>query len=261
MACPCPGTPWSPSSRRSRGNRGRSSSLRLPSVALACAAIGLAAAFVVRPIGGAHASEAPAVLAQVQAPAPPKGKSAAKSARPSPKKPQMPTQPQVETAPESSGETLQIDLSSRSIPIESDFSGARLILFGAVENSKQMAPEAGLYDIVVAIEGPAEKISVRCKARSRGIWINTRAITLQEVPSYYAIISTRPLEEIASGKNLDKIQERHEIGFQHVYMEIAPGQGRNPAANELDVFKEALIRLKQREGLYREIPGGELVAE
>ena len=72
------------------------------------------------------------------------------------------------------------------------------------------------------------------------------------MPSYYAIISTRPLEEIASGKNLDKIQERHEIGFQHVYMEIAPGQGRNPAANELEAFKEALIRLKQREGLYRE---------
>ena len=164
----------------------------------------------------------------------------------------MPSQPQVEMAPEATGETIQVDLSARTIPIEADFAGARLILFGAVENSKQAAPEAGVYDIVVVIEGPADKVSVRRKARAAGLWINTRAITLQEVPSYYAIISTRPLEEIASGRNLEKIQDRHEIGFPHVYMEIAPGQGRNPAANELDMFKEALIRLKQREGLYRE---------
>jgi uncharacterized protein (TIGR02186 family) len=205
-----------------------------------------------------------AATAQTQAPPPaltptvqPKSKTApppAKAARPAAKKPQMPTQAQVESAPESSGETIQVDLSARTIPIETDFAGARLILFGAVENSKQTAPEAGLYDIVVVIEGPGDKIAVRRKARiaGLGLWINTRAITFQEVPSYYAIISTRPLEEIAAGKNLEKIQERHEIGFPHVYMEIAPGQGRNPAANELDAFKEALVRLKQREGLFRE---------
>lgn len=187
-----------------------------------------------------------------QAPAP-KGKGpAAKPARPSPKKPQMPAQPQVEMAPGGSGETLQIDLSARTIPIETDFAGARLILFGAVENSKQTAAEAGLYDIIVVIEGPTDRVSVRRKTRAAGIWVNTRAITFQEVPSYYAVITTRPLEEIASGKNLEKMQDRHEIGFHSVYMEIAPGQGKNPAANELDAFKEALIRLKRHEGLYRE---------
>jgi uncharacterized protein (TIGR02186 family) len=195
-------------------------------------------------------------IAQSQPAPPAKAKTppAAKAARPAPKKPQMPTQPQIETAPDSSGETIQVDLSARTIPIETDFAGARLILFGAVENSKQTAPEAGLYDIVVVIEGPSDKIAVRRKSKiaGLGLWINTRAITFQEVPSYYAIISTRPLEEIASGKNLQKIQDRHEIGFPHVYMEIAPGQGRNPAANELDAFKEALVRLKQREGLFRE---------
>jgi len=166
----------------------------------------------------------------------------------------MPTKPQIETAPDSSGETIQIDLSARTIPIETDFAGARLILFGAVENNKQTAPEAGTYDVVVVIEGPGDKIAVRRKSRipGLGLWMNTRAITFQEVPSYYAIISTRPLEEVAAGKNLQKIQDRHEIGFPHVYMEIAPGQGRNPAANELDAFKEALVRLKQREGLFRE---------
>lgn len=198
----------------------------------------------------------PATVAQAVAQNAPqskgKGQAPAKSTRPSPKKPQMPSQMEIETAPEASGETLQVDLSARNIPIEADFNGARLILFGAVENSKQTAPEAGLYDIVVVIEGPSDKLSVRRKTRAAGLWINTRAITLQEVPSYYAIISTRPLEEIASGKNLEKFQDRHEIGFNNVYMEIAPGQGKNSAANELDAFKDALVRLKRVQGLYRE---------
>jgi uncharacterized protein (TIGR02186 family) len=174
-----------------------------------------------------------------------KGKTGQQKAQP--KKPVMPTAPQITTAPDTS-ETVQADLSARTVTIETDFSGTRLILFGAVENSKQTSAEAGLYDIVVVLEGPPQRIAVRRKSRTAGIWINTRSLTLQEVPSYYAIVSTRPIEEVAP----DSILDKQEVGFRYVYMEIAPGQGKNPAANELDAFKEALIRLKRAEGLYRE---------
>lgn len=152
------------------------------------------------------------------------------------------------TSEEAKGERVIADLSSRIVPIQSDFSGARLILFGVVENSRQTAPESGFYDVVVVLEGPSEEIAVRRKERVAGIWLNSKSLKFRDVPSYYAIIASRPLEEIANERTLDK----HEIGFNHVYVEIAPGQGRNPAANRLADFREALIRLKQREGLYRE---------
>ena len=225
-------------------------SLSRPATALrrALAAVALGMALV----GGLAVLSSGALEAQQPAPAPsppakpktPPGK-APKAAM---KKPQMPSKPQVTMAPDSSGETVQADLSTRDIPVEADFAGARLVLFGAIENSKQAAAESGTYDIIVVIEGPVERLDVRRKARAMGIWRNTRSLTFQEVPSYYAMISTRPVEEITA----DKTRDRLEIGFDYVYMEIAPGQGRNPAADELDVFKDALVKLKQREGLYRE---------
>jgi uncharacterized protein (TIGR02186 family) len=205
---------------------------------------------IVRVLCGAALLGAVSLAAPEAQQPPPKAKSGAPkpAAKPAPKKPAMPVAPEITTAPDSAGETIQADLSSRIVPVETDFAGARLILFGAVENSRQTAAEAGIYDIVVVLEGPAEQTVVRRKARTLGVWANTRSLILRDVPSYYAIVSTRPLDEIAPDNVLDK----HEIGFQHVYMEIAPGQGRNPAANELDAFKEALVRLKQREGLFRE---------
>ena len=195
-------------------------------------------------LGGLLASDAPNASAQTQV----KPKAATGQQRPQPKKPVMPQGPQITQSPESSGETIQADISSRIVSIEADFSGARLVLFGVVENSQQKSAESGIYDIVVVLEGPTEKVVVRRKSRNYGIWINNDQLTLQEVPSYYGIVSTRPLEDVAPDAVLDK----HEIGFKHVYMEIAPGQAKNPAGAQFETYKDALLRLKQTEGLFRE---------
>jgi uncharacterized protein (TIGR02186 family) len=144
-------------------------------------------------------------------------------------------------------ETVEADVSTRSVDITSSFSGTEIIVFGTVENSRQPSAESGTYDVVVAVEGTPAPAVVRRKASVGGLWINTRAIRFASFPSYYAIASTRPVDEIADRTVLDK----HEIGFGHVRM--MPSGGSRVSENnpdEVAAFREAVIRLKQHDHLY-----------
>jgi uncharacterized protein (TIGR02186 family) len=71
-------------------------------------------------------------------------------------------------------------------------------------------------------------------------------VIFASVPSYYAIASTRPVEEIAG----PQVLERHAIGFAHIKMTPAPGYRWSYSEFELAAFKAAVIRLKQKEELY-----------
>ena len=66
------------------------------------------------------------------------------------------------------------------------------------------------------------------------------------MPSYYAIASTRPIDEIAGPNVLNK----HAMGFAHIKMTPEPGYQWSFGEEELAAFKAAVIRLKRQEGLY-----------
>lgn len=139
-------------------------------------------------------------------------------------------------------EGVEADASTRQVAITSSFTGTEILVFGAVANSVQPSPEAGTYDVIVVVEGMPAPVVVRRKARVGGIWINTRSVRFASAPSYYAIASTRPIDEIAERGVLDA----HAIGFEHVPM--VPFDVFDPA--ELPAFKDALIRLKEDERVY-----------
>jgi uncharacterized protein (TIGR02186 family) len=147
--------------------------------------------------------------------------------------------------------TVQADVSTRNVAVTSSFTGTEIVVFGAVDNSRQPGAESGFYDIVVVIEGTPSKIAVRKKAHLGGIWLNTRSASFESVPNYYAIWSTRPLDEIAS----EATMIGYEIGFDHVRMtpvggtEVQGSSSRLPAADAGE-FRKALVRLKTRQGLY-----------
>ena len=144
-------------------------------------------------------------------------------------------------------ETVEADVSTRSVAITSGFTGTEIIIFGTVENSRQPSAESGIYDVVVVVEGTPVPVVVRRKARAGGLWMNSKSIRFASFPSYYAIASTRPIDEIAEHAVLDK----NEIGFGHVRM-VPSGIERITATDAEDVarFREAVIRLKQRDRLY-----------
>jgi uncharacterized protein (TIGR02186 family) len=142
-------------------------------------------------------------------------------------------------------ETVQADVSTRNVPVTSNFSGTEIVVFGAVDHSRQTSAEAGLYDVVIVVVGTPTRLTVRKKGRVAGLWLNTDSMTFDSVPSYYAIASTRPLDEITSPEVLKSTG----IGFDYVPMELSKAAARRTAA-EVKNFRQAIVTLKSKERLY-----------
>lgn len=149
-------------------------------------------------------------------------------------------------------ESVQADVSARNVAVTSSFNGTEIVIFGAVDNSQQPSAESGYYDVVIVVEGVPGRVVVRRKSSVAGLWLNTSAATFDTVPSYYAIASTRPIDEIAS----DEFRALHGIGLQHLRMPLAFGQKHPLSTEDTKQFREAVIRLKQKEGLYVSNPYG-----
>src|SRR6185437_4239479 len=94
-------------------------------------------------------------------------------------------------------ESVEADASTRQVAITSSYTGTEILVFGTVENSVQPSAEAGTYDVVVVVEGTAVPAVVRRKSEVGGLWVNTSFVRFASLPSYYAIASTRPIDEFA----------------------------------------------------------------
>jgi len=140
-------------------------------------------------------------------------------------------------------EAVALDTSTREISIAPDFDGAEITVFGAVDNSKQATKTAGYYDIIIVIRGPAETIVTRRKEPVFGIWINRGSREFDRVPSFYGILSNRPISEVADKETLN----RFDIEFDSTPLDAT----RLPP----DMYEVALVRLKERQGMYVKDPG------
>ncbi|MCG8504039.1 MAG: TIGR02186 family protein [Sphingomonadales bacterium] len=147
---------------------------------------------------------------------------------------------------------LVSDISERQIEIRYSFAGADLLLFGAIKAPEADDPDAEL-DIAVVVRGPDLPTVVRRKERVAGIWVNTDSMLFVNAPGYYAVASTRPVSELA-GRD---ILEANEIGFDHLQLAIT--QRATPEEN--NVFRQALVRNKLRDGLYSSSVGGVQIRE
>jgi uncharacterized protein (TIGR02186 family) len=137
-------------------------------------------------------------------------------------------------APAGAAEPLIADITTHFIAITTGFTGASIVLFGATD---------GGGDIVVVVRGPEHDAVVRRKSRVAGIWINTRELTFTLVPSYYAVYSSRPLDDVAPPAT----QALHQIGLGNLRFGVE-GTARSP--EEIAQFRAALIRERQRAGLF-----------
>ena len=139
---------------------------------------------------------------------------------------------------EGSDEPLLIALSTHRIEIDSNFAGTSILLFGATDV---------VGDVVVSVRGPEEPVVVRRKRRSAGVWVNQEAIAFRNVPGYYFVATSGPLEEIAPAEFLD----RRQLGSERLLLE-AIWFDTSGDANE---FRAALHRHRERDSLYKAEPG------
>lgn len=131
-------------------------------------------------------------------------------------------------------DSLVADLSQRLVAITTGFAGTNVLLFGAVD---------GQGDVVVVVRGPDRPVTMRRKGRVLGIWANTAQMTFDRAPSFYAVASSRPLQEVAP----PSVLARHELGVGALRLELAPAKASPNVAKE---WRSGLIRNFQRAGLY-----------
>lgn len=132
---------------------------------------------------------------------------------------------------------LVVDLARHLVAITTGFIGSDVLLFGATD---------GEGDVVVVVRGPENTELVRRKGRLLGVWMNEEQMAFDGVPAYYAVASSRPLDEILEAR----VISRHQIGSSNLRFRSSK------SADEADVkvFREALVRTKQNAGLYSEEP-------
>lgn len=128
---------------------------------------------------------------------------------------------------------LVADLSKREIAITTGFSGTDLLLFGATD---------GEGDVVVVVRGPVRREVVRRKERVAGIWVNRASVAFDEVPGFYFVASSRPLDEVARPATLRKYQ----IGLAQLTIPVASPRNQGVA----DQFRDGLKRAKVARRLY-----------
>jgi uncharacterized protein (TIGR02186 family) len=138
------------------------------------------------------------------------------------------------------------DVSQRDINIQSRFTGAELLLFGAIIYPRGVAPE-GQVDVAVVLRGPTRPITVREKQKVAGIWVNAESIEYRSAPTYYAIASSRPLNKIIDARTA----AIYELGLER--LQLSPTGELD--SDELRRFRSGLVDLNQRDGLYAEAPG------
>ncbi len=145
-------------------------------------------------------------------------------------------------------EDLAAGISRDKIEITSNFTGANVVVFGAIENEAGEAlPATETRDIVVIVRSDKPYIvTVRKKDALGPIWVNRDARQFAGVPGFYFIASTRPLKDIAP----ENVLEQFEIGIDRIALGPAPNAIGGPKE-----FREAIVRTKVREEVYSQHEG------
>lgn len=147
-------------------------------------------------------------------------------------------------------ERIEIGLSTETIAITSDFAGADLTIFGAVDNVDPLIQRQSRYDVFVVLEGPHANLVTRRKARVLGVWANVDSQGFIDVPESFLIASTRPPQDVTDSDNLAR------LSLNVSQMRLRPMSDGMIDADEIDEFSRELRRLKQEGGLYQEFPTG-----
>jgi uncharacterized protein (TIGR02186 family) len=129
---------------------------------------------------------------------------------------------------------LIVDLSRPRVSITSAFQGESLLMFGMFDPPGE---------IVVVVAGPPARETVLRKQRVLGLWLNTGRQAFDDVPAYYFIAASQPLQRLfarGAGGEILSLEDR---------MASVRSVGQRDH-DDLIRFRLGLIEVKRREGLY-----------
>ena len=144
------------------------------------------------------------------------------------------------------------DVSARRVEIRYSFTGAQLLLFGAILYPRGRVPQHP-PDIAVVLRGPVQPILVREKQKIAGVWMNADSARFRSAPGFYAVASSKPVGDLLD----ERTAAIYEIGLQN--LQLSPGSGALP--ERARHFEAGLLDLRKRRGVYAEDPRGVEITE
>lgn len=143
------------------------------------------------------------------------------------------------------------EISQHEIQVRQGFTGADLLLFGAI-----LTPDGardtgnigtGDTDIIVVLEGPAQAIVVREKRKVAGVWVNAASSQFRSAPGFFAIASSRPIRQIVD----ERTAAIYELGLD--WLQLSPIGTIDPERQQR--FASGLVDLMRRHGMYQQNEG------
>lgn len=137
-------------------------------------------------------------------------------------------------------ESVVAGLGNDTIGITASFNGSQVLIYGAVRRDAPEPP--GPMGIIVTLQGPSTPVTIRRKSRELGIWVNTAKVKVAAAPSFYAIATTAPLNDI-----LDP-----DVDLSHrISIPLAVRAFAGPLeVDDTRPFTEALLRIRAEEGTF-----------
>lgn len=148
-------------------------------------------------------------------------------------------------------EEVVAGLSQDRVSITTNFDGSQILIYGAVKREAPI-PE-GPLSVIITVSAPAAPVTVRRKERRLGIWVNVDAIEVDAAPSFYAVASSGPLDDVLSQTE----DQRHKVSVERAIRSV----GAPDTIPDAEAFTEALIRIRSNNGLFQTVSDPILVTE
>lgn len=137
---------------------------------------------------------------------------------------------------------IEAAASENYFSIEPGFNGTSVILFGSIDQDRI---KGDMPDIAITLSGPEHPMTVWKKERRGAVWMNVSSFTFEAVPTFFATLSSRPLDDIAPVSE----RERYEIGLDSITFANSSQAPKAPAE-----YRAALVRLKRGNETFVENP-------
>ena len=139
-------------------------------------------------------------------------------------------------------EEVVLGLSQTEVAITTNFDGSEILIFGAVKREKAI-PQGDPLQVIVAVQGPSERLTVRRKEKRFGIWVNVDAVEVDAAPSFYAVATSAPLSDVITATE----DLRYKISIPSAIRSV----GAPMNVEDSQSFSDAVIRIRKDNALYQ----------
>lgn len=141
---------------------------------------------------------------------------------------------------------IDIALADERVEVDTGFSGARLVLFGAVTGIDNPSS----LDMVSVIRGPDERFTIRQMQKNNLIWTPGPRHAVGPAPGLYLTYSTRPVDDIAP------LPLQAEYRLDADYLDIPVAAHHSAPAENTALFRSAFLSEAEAAALYHVRTGG-----